>query len=100
VTGEGAVSLGLGLSGSALLGNLGSGSVQIDLSLSGDGTRTNAVSLGTGKYKPEHDSALVEIAGSTGFTQEHAGAVEAIEQSTGFANEHRSALKDLFDAGV
>ena len=36
-----------------------------------------------GKYKPEHDSALVDL-----------GAAE------GFASEHASALRDLFDAGI
>jgi 2-phospho-L-lactate guanylyltransferase (CobY/MobA/RfbA family) len=41
-----------------------------------------AVTIPTGKYRPEHDSALIDL-----------------NASTGFSSEHRSALSDLFDAG-
>ena len=42
-----------------------------------------AVSVGTGKYAPEHASALADVGAATGFAPEHA-----------------SALRDVTDAGV
>lgn len=54
----------------------------------------------TGKYKPEHDSALVDIGNATGFSAEHSSALTDIANATGFKPEHDSALKDIKDAGV
>lgn len=54
----------------------------------------------TGKYKPEHDSALIDIGNATGFSAEHSSALTDIGNATGFKAEHDAALKDIGDAGV
>jgi hypothetical protein len=53
-----------------------------------------------GKYKPEHDGALVDLGAAHGFAAEHAGALADIGAAHGFGSEHASALKDLGNAGV
>lgn len=59
-----------------------------------------AVVVGTGKYKPEHDGALVDLRNAVGFQAEHDGALADLRQATGFQADHDGALSDLRDAGI
>lgn len=58
------------------------------------------VASAVGKYKPEHDSAIVDLGAAHGFATEQAGALSDIGAAHGFDSEHAGALKDLGNAGI